>query len=722
MATVIDALLVKFGFDVSEARQGAKEVANLTAKTTEEMRKSGQKMEQSAKGATDFFGRLRGEILMLFAAFTGGRGLKQFAEDLTQSSAAAGRFARLIGATTGEVGKWTTAGEAFGGTANSISSSISNLNNSLQQISLTGESSVLPYLRALNINLQDGNGNIKTATQLLPELHKSLSAIAATNPGRAAAIGHGLGLSDDMIQLLISTDEQFNKMMADAQRWGQVTEEQSKKAQELQYSWRGVLASFETLGRMIMTTVTPVLVRLNEWLTNIFVWFQKNPTILKAAVAGLTAAIVALGAAMGGSVFAGFAGLLGTIGTALALPIAGVLALVAALAAAAAAVVLLYDDWKTWMAGGKSAFGDFYQYVADHWEDIRGVVNSVIGELKKIWKDYTTVISDELRFIVSLFFGTGEEIRANWGRMMGDMKKLGIDVFEGIVKAVEHLGPLLYDGVKRMFSASFGYIKDRANEVYRAIFGKDLFGKENLDPNATKTASGGYVVGSGGGKIKPVNRDQYEKDIQFFMSQGWTRNQAAGIVASIPEESQGDIHAVGDNGHAFGLMQWHEDRQANFKKVFHKDIRDATREEQLAFIQWELTHTEKSAGDTLRNQFTAEGSGQIVSRMYVRPAAEQLAASTRGRVAEELAKPYTIKSDALAEAVNTATRDYYTPGGPSSAEIAASNDNSRHIHTEIKINKMDINTQATDAKGIAKDIKPELEKQTYGNTANYGYQ
>lgn len=108
--------------------------------------------------------------------------------------------------------------------------------------------------------------------------------------------------------------------------------------------------------------------------------------------------------------------------------------------------------------------------------------------------------------------------------------------------------------------------------------------------------------------------------IQFFQSRGWTREQAAGIAANIKAESNFKTNAVGDGGKAYGIAQWHPDRQKNFYKVFGKDIRQSTFQEQLAFIDWELRNTESRAGNSLRAASTAAEAAAIVQNQYERPA------------------------------------------------------------------------------------------------------
>jgi hypothetical protein len=108
--------------------------------------------------------------------------------------------------------------------------------------------------------------------------------------------------------------------------------------------------------------------------------------------------------------------------------------------------------------------------------------------------------------------------------------------------------------------------------------------------------------------------------MKFFMSAGWSKEQAAGIVGNLQVESGKDLNttAVGDGGKAKGIAQWHPDRQAKFKDVIGKDVMSATLEEQLRFVDYELKNTEKSAGDKLRAATTAAQAAQMVDKFYER--------------------------------------------------------------------------------------------------------
>jgi hypothetical protein len=106
--------------------------------------------------------------------------------------------------------------------------------------------------------------------------------------------------------------------------------------------------------------------------------------------------------------------------------------------------------------------------------------------------------------------------------------------------------------------------------------------------------------------------------IAFFESKGWSHEQAIGIVANLQAESGANLRtdAVGDNGKAYGIAQWHAPRQQDFQRIYGKPIQEAGFKEQLEFVNWELNNTHKGAGDALREASTVEEAASIVDAKY----------------------------------------------------------------------------------------------------------
>lgn len=123
--------------------------------------------------------------------------------------------------------------------------------------------------------------------------------------------------------------------------------------------------------------------------------------------------------------------------------------------------------------------------------------------------------------------------------------------------------------------------------------------------------------------------------IDFFRAKGWTEEQAKGIAANLEQESGFRPDAEGDGGRAYGLAQWHPDRQAEFSRYSGKGIRQSSAREQLEFIHHELTDgREKSAGNRLRRAGSAREAAGIFSQYYERPADESGEIGRRGDIAD----------------------------------------------------------------------------------------
>jgi hypothetical protein len=137
-------------------------------------------------------------------------------------------------------------------------------------------------------------------------------------------------------------------------------------------------------------------------------------------------------------------------------------------------------------------------------------------------------------------------------------------------------------------------------------------------------AIGGMLGSEDYSNLEPAGDSAHAgQAMQYFMSQGWTKEQAAGIVGNLQAESGAnlDSNAVGDGGRAYGIAQWHADRQANFtNKAKYGKIAGSSFEDQLKFVQWELNNTESAAGKALKSARTPQEAAEIIDRLYERSA------------------------------------------------------------------------------------------------------
>lgn len=189
--------------------------------------------------------------------------------------------------------------------------------------------------------------------------------------------------------------------------------------------------------------------------------------------------------------------------------------------------------------------------------------------------------------------------------------------------------------------------------------------------------------------------------IEYFKSVGWTPDQAAGLAANGQRESGFNPAAVGDNGKAYGIFQWHPDRQAIFQQVMGKPIQGSSVQEQLAFANYELTRgNEQVAGNALRSADNAAHAAIIASKQWLRPGDVQGEASARAQIAMGLTghggttAPHPASIDALfpGAAGVRAQEAVSLFGGDQNQALSNSVNNTQPADKASRIYKMELET------------------------------
>ena len=162
--------------------------------------------------------------------------------------------------------------------------------------------------------------------------------------------------------------------------------------------------------------------------------------------------------------------------------------------------------------------------------------------------------------------------------------------------------------------------------AYRRPVGAGLQVQDaSFRPASYRTSMGGDMAG----------RSAREKEAHdFFRWAGYGEGQTAGILGNLKGESgfnPSAFNPAGGGQGAAGIGQWRGSRQTDFERLFGHSLRQSSFEEQLAFVQYELTHKEKAVGDKLRalGKDDAAGSADLINREY-----ERSGGSSGGRVAD----------------------------------------------------------------------------------------
>ncbi|WOB75936.1 phage tail tip lysozyme [Achromobacter xylosoxidans] len=337
---------------------------------------------------------------------------------------------------------------------------------------------------------------------------------------------------------------------------------------------------------------------------------------------------------------------------------------------------------------------------SDRAEQLRQRYDTAMNKLSSVGVNVLTAMMPAFDFLVEKLIELGDWIIRNRGAINDGVKSF-ISGFEQLLKALTSLiEKLVPKDVRDKISSSSDPVKASMDAA-----------KDALTPDWLKSKPKA--------ELTPDAKDAIEK----FEKMGWSRSQAIGIVNNLQAESGGklDHRAVGDSGTAFGVAQWRNERVEMFKRVMGVDIMNATRDQQYAFVDWELRNTHKGAGDRLRASKSVEDASRIVTTDFEIPAKKEIRADERAAVATELAR--LAQADALKNsALGAVNMVQAAQAAPLAAQASAKpfplnteNNHEINIHGDVNVH-----TPATDGRGIARELGALGGSQNLVNQANTG--
>ncbi|WP_419900688.1 phage tail tip lysozyme [Roseomonas sp. USHLN139] len=508
--------------------------------------------------------------------------------------------------TVGQLHALQGAARLAGVSAESLTAGLEGLGDALVDAVGGRDSTALQYLTMLGVQLRDSAGNARTAASALPEVADAIARIS--DPRLQARVMGALRLPADLLPFLRRGSAGLREYEAEARRFGVVTAQAADVAQR----WAKAQVTLKLAGEGLVNTISerlaPVLIPLATRLAD---WIGANRELIGQRVEGVVTRI------------------------------------------AGAVERFLADGGLQRLAEGMENFGKGISRVVDWmggWENAAialGVVlaANVVAPLASITASLVSIAAFRVPAWMIRLLGLGGAAAVGLGAAGAlALSRLGDQRDNSPEKQAEQRRNMAERGRAQGFYGAppvdpggddAESILDRLRNLlraqmtpgYRASAGQQRFG-----------ARGAAAPGAAPSYTNEQATERQREAFAFFRQQGWTAAQAAGIVANLRHESGAGLNhqARGDGGNAYGIAQWHPDRQRNFRLWSGKDIRESSLQDQLGFVEWELRNTERRAGDALRGATTAGDAASIVSRLYERPARRDAEAAARASTAEGL--------------------------------------------------------------------------------------
>ena len=223
-------------------------------------------------------------------------------------------------------------------------------------------------------------------------------------------------------------------------------------------------------------------------------------------------------------------------------------------------------------------------------------------------------------------------------------------------------------------------------------------GAELRGENDNPEAAGGSFLNNPGVGNNPLmssgsNRNAATVE-RFFKSRGYTAAQARGITAAVVAEGGlGKRTGGGYKGRALGIGQLLGDRREEFLRRYGKNF---TLQDELEFMHWELQGGDKGGAAVRASGSDRETLRNMITKFY-RPAAG-------------------------AETLGDLRRGNAWLGGAPGMNAAARGGSTSSTTQTTSVGQIVVYTAATDAEGIAHDMRGALAKRGLVVQANTGLQ
>lgn len=345
----VELLLNAKGYN-KEAEQTIKKSDKLEGglKGVEKQSKSTGKNLETLTGG---LGKVVKGIAGLATVIAAGTGLLKLAEEARKANDELNFLSQNLGMSSQNVKAWQGAAAAMGGSAQGMSNDMKNLNSSMNDFKMTGESSMLPMFNTLGVSMVDAQGKIRDTDKVMLDLADSMSRM---NREEAVLMGQKLGFDEGTVNTLLQGRDAMKQMVDYHKQMYSSSKEELEASRKLSENQAKLGAHWASMKLMIGNAIVPLLIKMSDIALKFFEFLQRHQKTVKNVFQGLGIFLGMLVVPLLGKALIAL--------TAFIAPFAPFLLVVGAIGAA---FIALYDDYKTWAEGGNSLFnwGAFSDYI-----------------------------------------------------------------------------------------------------------------------------------------------------------------------------------------------------------------------------------------------------------------------------------------------------------------------------------------------------------------------
>ncbi len=275
---------MQIGIDSSLFTKGQQTIVRQIKQLEDEVTRRGENTEHAFHGIADAIGSVRNRFMRLGAAVVGAAGFEQLVVHTVANTAAMGRFSSVVGVSTELLSKWQNVGKIVTGTTEGMAEAIGGAVRQFAGLSILGNAAAVPFLNALQgltgtdfRRFLDSRGELKDVTGYFLALSDAFFKMR-DRPGEIGIFAEGLGLPQNLVEVLRKGPDALRKMLADVEALGPATAKDAAEAQKVVEAWGRAQVAVQPITRSLSLFGAEFMVTFANGLTNLFKILQ-HPTL-----------------------------------------------------------------------------------------------------------------------------------------------------------------------------------------------------------------------------------------------------------------------------------------------------------------------------------------------------------------------------------------------------------------------------------------------------------
>lgn len=367
-SVTVDELVMRISVELDKFRADAGQAEAIDKRLRKSLKDTEKTTKDTGKGFQDLGGKvskstkelntnlrsvvdLSKKFVQFFAILAGSNAVQSFASNIAKANDQLAFMSKRMGMSVRDIKAMDTAVAMLGGDGASAADTMRNLNQGIQEMVTMGNDALIPFFSALGVGVVDSSGKVRDMDAILLDMADSFSSM---DPKQAYAIASAMGLDDGMANALLQGRDALQETLGLYDKMYVSSEAQLRASRELSRAESYLSAQWEGLKTMIGDALIPNITKMVKLVSGWMEFLHANEKNVIRFFEGLS---IAIGIVL--------LPILVKAGLAMLALISPILLTVAAVTALTVGFGLLYDDYKTWAAGGKSLFdwGAFAGYI-----------------------------------------------------------------------------------------------------------------------------------------------------------------------------------------------------------------------------------------------------------------------------------------------------------------------------------------------------------------------